>query len=154
MRLRFAVPGLLCCLFGLIFVVATAINPLLLFGSTTSDKVPGAGFFPYLMGSVCILLGLVLAVRGMVQNDAGQSDETKAAGGSNRRKLVLCILAIATFFAIWTFTDQFLIGSFLLCVYLNRLFERSWKFNLIYSVLFCAFVYLVFTLGFSIQFVA
>lgn len=154
MRLRFAIPGLLCCLFGLVFVVATAVNPLLLAESTTSDKVPGAGFFPYLMGSICILLGLVLAVRGMMRGNAGQADETKVEGWDNRRKLLLCIAAIVVFLLLWVATDQFFIGSILLCLYLNHLFERSWKFNLIYTALFCTFVYVVFTYGFSIQFVA
>ena len=155
MRLRYAFPGLLCCLFGLIFVIATAANPLLTAHSTTSDGVPGAGFFPYLMGGICIFLGLVLAIRSVMHNDAGRTPEADAAKcAENQNRLLLCIGSIMVFLAFWKLSDQFVIGTLLLCVFLNRLFGKSWRFGIIYSVLFTTFVYLVFSLAFSIQFVA
>ena len=66
--------------------------------------------------------------------------------------LVLTITAIVIFFILWQLTKLFILWALALVVFLNFIFERTWKFNIIYSVVFVTFIYLAFVVGFSIQF--
>ena len=148
------IPGIITVLFGLLFVVATAVNPQLTAVSKTSDGVPGAGFFPYLLGFSTMVLGALSVLRGLRQKGQVQyinlDEETK----QNLKTLALSVLGLVVFLVFWKLTSQFMICMLVLCLYLNWLFQRSWKFNIIYSAVFTAFIYLTFKVGFSIQFIA
>lgn len=146
------IPGLLVCAFGLAFLIATLLTPNLTIQSTTSDGVPGAGFFPYLLGSAVTLLGAALFVRGLRQKGTVQYIKLDPEIQKNLKILLLTVVGLVVFLAFWQLTHLFTVGVLLFCLYLNRLFERPWKFNAIYSVVFTVFIYAVFTLGFSIQF--
>ena len=148
------IPGVITMLFGLIFVTATAANPKLTAVSQTSDGVPGAGFFPYLLGFGVIILGALLVMRGLRQKGQVQYINLEEETKQNLKVLFLSMLGIVLFLVFWKLTGQFIIGMLIVCFYLNWLFQRSWKFNVIYTVAFTAFIYLTFFVGFSIQFVA
>ncbi len=148
------IPGVITMLFGLLFVAATAANPKLTAISQTSDGVPGAGFFPYLLGFGVMILGALLVIRGLRQKGQVQYINLEEETKQNLKILALSVLGIVVFLAFWKLTGQFIIGMLILCLYLNRLFQRSWKFNIIYSAVFTAFIYFTFFVGFSIQFVA
>lgn len=147
------VPGLLSILFGGLFVAATVVNPQLTAVAQTSDGVPGAGFFPYLLGGAIILLGIVLLIRGIRQHGTVQYIQLDEEGKKNVKVLLLSLLGIIALLVFWRLTNQFIIGVPILCLYLNWLFERKWLFNILYAGIFSAFIYLVFTVGFSVQFV-
>ncbi len=146
------VPGLTTVVFGLLFAIATLTGHNLNIGSTTSDGVPGAGFFPILLASVIVLLGVILLIKGIRQKGGVQYIRLNAETKKNMRILALTVAGLVVFFIFWQLTHLFIIGILLLNIYFNRIFERTWKFTLIYSASFAAFIYVVFSLGFSIQF--
>jgi len=148
------IPGIISVLFGAMFVLATTINPQLTFEGKTSDGVPGAGFFPYLLGGLIIIFGIALVVRGIKQNGTVQFVVLDEEGKKNVRTLIFSIIGLIVFLVVWKFTGWFIPLVFVLSLYFNKLFERTIKFNLIYSVVVTIFIYLVFVMGFSIQFVA
>ena len=153
-----SIAGLFCMAFGLFFLINTITNPQMSFIATTSDGVPGGGFFPYILSVLIIILGGALVVRGT--KTEGPKIEMNEEKRKNLRVMLLTVAGLIVFLAVWNFTaDYFGNTAFLACVflfeiYLNKLFERTWKFALIYAVIFTAFIYLVFNMGFSIQFTA
>ena len=153
MRKGDAISGIAITLLGFGVVVYTLAENTMRFNAQTSDGVPGAGFFPVLLGSVLGILGIVLLIRSIREKiekaqSAAASEETK----KNIKMLVVTITAIVIFFILWQLTKLFILWALALVVFLNFIFERTWKFNIIYSLVFVAFIYLAFVVGFSVQF--
>ncbi len=146
------VPGIITILFGVFFFIMTIFTPNVLFGSTTSDGVPGAGFFPYLLSGIIIIFGTMLTVRGFKKNGELQFLKVDEEIKKNLRVLFLTVVGLIVFLIFWHITNLFYIGVLLLCVYLNKVFSRDWKFTMIYTVVFTLFIYSVFAIAFSIQF--
>lgn len=151
------IAGLICVAFGIFFLIMTATNPQLSFIATTSDGVPGGGFFPYILSVLIIIMGGALTVRGIRSEGVKYVDLTPE-NKKNLKVLLLMVAGLIVFLAAWKITapmfgnPAFMVCVFLFEIYLNKLFERSWKFTLIYSAVFTAFIYLVFNMGFSILF--
>lgn len=145
-------PGILVTLFGGAFFTATYLNPKLTAISMTSDGVPGAGFFPYILSCAIILLGLILTIRGIKQHGTVHFVLLDEEGKLNVKILLLSLLGLLAVMLIWRYVGFFFVCVFLFCLYLNFLFKRTFKFNILYSVIFTGFVYLVFSVGFSVQF--
>ena len=153
MRKGDAVSGIAITLLGFGVVVYTLAENTMRFNAQTSDGVPGAGFFPVLLGTVLGILGVVLLIRSILEKGgrtppSGSREETR----KNIKMLLLTIAAIVVFFVLWQLTKLFILWALALVVFLNFIFERAWKFNIIYSVVFVAFIYLAFVVGFSVQF--
>lgn len=146
------VPGILVILTGVFFLIATMVTPNLAFGSTTSDGVPGAGFFPYIFSVVLIVFGIALFVRGLRQNGSVQYMKLDDELRMNLKILLYTMIGLIVFLAFWQLSGLFFVGVLLFCVYLNVIFQRTRKFTAIYAVVFSAFIYVVFSLAFSIQF--
>ena len=146
------VPGILVILMGVFFLIMTMITPNLSFGSTTSDGVPGAGFFPYIFSVLLTIMGVALLIRGLRQNGTVQYLHLDAERKRNLKSLLLAVAGLIVFLIFWQITDLFFVGVFLFSIYLNLVFQRTKKFTLIYAVVFSAFIYVVFSLAFSIQF--
>lgn len=147
------IPGLVTMLFGFTVAIYTLVEDTMRFRAQTSDGVPGAGFFPVILGFLLGGLGLILMIRGLrahgtVEFFKIEDDEIRG----NVKMMVKTVIAILVFFILWQLTKQFIICAFLLVFALNFIFERGWKYNLIYSAVFIAFIYCSFVLGFSIQF--
>lgn len=151
------IAGLLCMAFGAFFLIMTATNPQLSFGTQTSDGVPGGGFFPYILSVLIIIMGGALTVRGIKNSDVKYVNMTPEMR-KNLRIMLLTVAGLVVFLAAWKIAapyfgnTAFMVCVFLFELYLNKLFERSWKFALIYALVFTAFIYLVFCMGFSILF--
>ncbi|MDD2958881.1 MAG: tripartite tricarboxylate transporter TctB family protein [Lachnospiraceae bacterium] len=151
------IAGLICMAFGVFFLIMTALNPQMAFVATTSDGVPGGGFFPYILSVAIILMGGGLTVRG-IKTEAEQYVDMTPENKKNMKVLLLMVAGLVVFLIAWKLTaphfgnNAFMACVFLFEIYLNKLFERSWKFALIYAVIFTAFIYLVFNMGFSILF--
>lgn len=142
------IPGLLICGVGIWFLV-----PGIGYGisSSTSDNVPGAGFFPVIIAAAVILFGLALFVKGL--RDKGKAsyfamDEEQKA---NIRPLFLTAAAILLFFVLWKFV-HFVAAALVFCLFMNWVLRRGWKFSLIYSAIFIALIYCIFTIGLKVQF--
>lgn len=142
------VPGLLVVGFGIMFLIP---GTQLGIASTTSDNVPGAGFFPVIISVAVILFGLALFVKGLKDNGKlvyFQMDEEQKA---NVRPFFLTILGIAAFFVIWKFV-RFEVAALAFSLFLNWVYHRSWKFNVAFTVIFVGLIYCIFSLGLKIEF--
>lgn len=154
MRKGDTIPGLLSILFGSVFMIAASVNPQLTVVAKTADGVPGAGFFPYLLGGTIITFGILLTIRGAKQKGTVTYIHLTKECRRNVRILLLSLTGLLVFLVLWKLTGIFMAGILVLCLYLNYLFERTWKYNVIYSIVFTVFIYIVFSLFFSIQFAA
>ena len=66
------IPGLLTAVFGFAVAFYTLSEDTMKFRAQSSDGVPGAGFFPVLLGFVVGILGVALMVRGLTQRGSVQ----------------------------------------------------------------------------------
>lgn len=152
MRKGDTIPGALVSVLGIIFLVVTLMDSKMTIAPVTSDGVPGAGFFPFLMSVILIVFGTVLLINGIRQKEKVQYINLTAETKRNLKKLLLVLAGLIVFLIIWQLTNLFFPWVFILSIYLNKVFERNLKFTIIYSVSLTAVVYLVFTVAFSIQF--
>ena len=146
------IPGLLTALFGFAVALYTLSEDTMKFRAQSSDGVPGAGFFPVLLGFVVGILGVALMVRGLSQKGSVQYFKLDEEMSKNLKTLVLVVIGIVVFFVLWQTTKQFILCVPVLCFYLNFLFGRSLKYNIIYTVVFTVFLYAAFVVGFKVQF--
>ena len=152
-----ALAGIIVAVIGAFFFIMTATNSQMSFISTTSDGVPGGGFFPYILSAILFVLGLALVGRS-VKNEPVKYVEMTEENRKNLKTMLLTVAGFVVFLIVWKITAPYLGNiAFMACVFLlelflNRLLERSWKFTLIYAVVFTLFIYLVFCVGFSIMF--
>lgn len=146
------IPGLITALFGYSVAVYTLMEDTMRWNAQSSDGVPGAGFFPVLLGFAVGILGTVLMIRGILQKGSVQYFKVDDEVKKNLKTLGLAVAGIVVFFILWQTTKQFIICVPMLCFFLNWIFKRTLKFNIIYTVVFTVFLYLAFVIGFSVQF--
>lgn len=146
------IPGLIAAIFGFSVAIYTLVEDTMRWNAQSSDGVPGAGFFPVLLGLVVGILGVALTVRGLCQKGSVQYFKLDPEIKKNMKTLALTVVGTVVFFILWQTTKQFIICVPFLCFFLNFVFGRSLKYNLIYTVIFTAFLYLSFVVGFSVQF--
>ena len=152
-----ALAGIIVAAVGAFFFIMTLTNPQMSFVSTTSDGVPGGGFFPYILSAILFILGVALTGRSLM-NEPVKYVEMTEENKKNLKVMLLTIAGFVVFLIVWKLTAPYLGNPaviacvFLLELFLNRLFERTWKYTVIYSTVFTLFIFLVFNVGFSILF--
>ena len=114
------IPGLLFALLGAFCLCVTYTSPMLKFGSNTSDGVPGAGFFPVLLGFAVGILGTILFVRGILQKGSVQYFQVDPEIKFNLKRLGLTAVSIVIFFILWQTTKRFIVCVPILCFALNH----------------------------------
>lgn len=146
------IPGLITALFGFSVVSYTLLEDTMKVKAQSSDGVPGAGFFPVLLGLVVGVLGLCLMFRGLKQKGSVQYMKLDPELRQNVKILLLAVAGLVIFFVLWQTTKQFILCVPILCFFLNLIFGRNLKYNVIYTAIFTAFLYLAFVVGFKVQF--
>ncbi|MBE6483617.1 MAG: hypothetical protein E7Z96_02370 [Actinomycetaceae bacterium] len=224
------ISGGLAFLVGGAFLVSAVRDSNLTFEAATSDGVPGAGFFPIVLGALLAALGLALAVRALVPSssttkkgqaatpggetpsveqvlvapaaevEAAAEQEMPAAQAAaseqvqvavdeqvqvavdeqaqavlepelvaveqaasepelapaerkqNAQLLLGTLALLAVFLTFWHATGWFYPGLYVMTLLMSALYRRPLRFLLIFPACFTLFIYLAFTLGFSIQF--
>ena len=146
------IPGIITTVFGAFVVIYTLVEDTMKVNSQASDGVPGAGFFPVILGALLILMGVILTIKSLLKKDRKPYFKLTEEQKYNVKKLLLVVVSIIVFFILWRTTRLFIACAALLSFILNIIFKRSLKFNIIYTVVFTAFLYLVFVTGFSVQF--
>ena len=141
------IPGLITAIFGYSVAIYTLLEDTMRVNAQSSDGVPGAGFFPVLLGFAVGILGTILFVRGILQKGSVQYFQVDPEIKFNLKRLGLTAVSI-----LWQTTKRFIVCVPILCFALNAIFGRKLKYNIIYTVVFTAFIYLAFVVGFSIQF--
>lgn len=146
------IPGIITALFGFSVAIYTLMEDTMRVNAQSSDGVPGAGFFPVLLGLVVGILGLALTIHGVMQGGTVQHFKLDPEIKNNLKTLGLAVAGIVIFFILWQTTKQFIVCVPVLCFFLNHIFERNLKYNIIYTVVFTVFLYLAFVVGFKVQF--
>ena len=133
------IPGLITAVFGYSVAIYVLLEDTMRWNAQSSDGVPGAGFFPVLLGFAVGILGTILFIRGLLQKGSVQYFQVDPEIKFNLKRLGLAALSIIVCVA-------------LVCFGLNAVFGRKLKYNIIYTVVFTAFIYAAFVVGFSVQF--
>ena len=121
-------------------------------GSSTSDGVPGAGFFPFVLALIILVLGLVQAT--LFFRDRGEKKTSFALPldrRANAARIAATVGAMLGLFALWKLV-RFEAAAPAFCLFLNWVYGRGWLFNLIFSALMTLLIHLLFTRLLYIQF--
>lgn len=146
------IPGFIAVLFGFSVAIYTLLEDTMKVEAQSSDGIPGAGFFPVLLGMVVGLLGVVLMLRGLRQKGGVQYFQLDPEIKKNLKTLALVVAGLVVFFILWQVSKQFILCVAILCFFLNSIFKRTLNYNIIYTLVFTAFLYLAFVVGFKVQF--
>ncbi len=134
---------------GVVFVIGALRLGL---SSPTSDGVPGAGFFPFIIALVVLALGLGLVISSIISPDGRPSPfRMDAEQRENLRPFVLTIVALFGFFVLW-YLIRFEVAAFVFCIFLNKVYKRSWLFTIVFSVILVSVTYFIFNRLLFIQF--
>ncbi|HET7580285.1 MAG TPA: tripartite tricarboxylate transporter TctB family protein [Bacillales bacterium] len=141
--LRYAdiIGGIVFAVFGAVIILATLSFP----AAAANDL--GPAFFPRIVGSLLILLGLLLAVVSFLKKN--NRENLNAVFGGKTKK-VAGTLIIFVLYLIFLKYIGFLVANFLFMAVLSRfLEEKRWLVIIGVSVVFTGFIYYVFqiTLG-------
>ncbi len=120
--------------------------------SPTADGVPGAGFFPVVIGSAVALLGIILIVQSrFFKGEKKISFRMVTEQKGNIRPLLLTVAGLVGMFVVWHLVN-FELAVTAFSLFINRVYGRSWRFGLLFTIVFVGFIYLMFDKVFHIQF--
>lgn len=143
------ISGLAFAAVGIFFIVGAFTLGI---ASPTKDGVPGAGFFPFIIGLAVAFLGGLLTVKSFLfKGEKEPAFALDAEQRANLRPFFATILALAAMFGIWHLVN-FECAAVLFGLGVNRLYGRSWLFSILFSVVFVGIIYLMFVKLFHIQF--
>ena len=157
--------GGITSLIGAVLFVTTLLNPKLTFATVLNDGTPGAGFFPMIFSAILFVLGIVMVIKNtreiikkrQLHGEPNESDEMPVEVTSITKENIITALsifaAIILFTVFWKLTKQFYMCLFILTLAINLFFHRPVRFTVIFSAGLTAFMYLMFTVGFSIRFI-
>lgn len=138
--------------------------------SRTSDGVPGAGFFPFVVSLLVLILGTALIVKTLRNPDKPSPFAMDTEQQGNKRTLRVAIYGLAIIMLLWLIapldvldglqlSETFLFrdyafgfASIVYSLYMNRALGRSWQFSVFFAVCFFLLVHFVFTEFLYIQF--
>lgn len=142
------IPGLICIVVGLAFLLPSIDLGII---ATTKDGVPGAGFFPAILSSGVILGGIGLFFSGLMAKGSFEYFHLDEEQKQNIRPFFITIISMLVFMLLWKFVD-FFVAMALFCLFLNKVYKRSWKFNILFTIGLVAGIYVAFTILLKIQF--
>jgi len=142
------IPGLIFAAVGLAFLLPSVDLGIL---STTKDGVPGAGFFPSILSAGVIICGIGLFISGLLAKGGFEYFYLDEEQKKNIRPFFITLAAMFVFMLVWKLVDFFLAMG-LFCLFMNWIYKRSWKFNILFSVGFVICIYVAFTMLLKIQF--
>ena len=147
------IPGLIGVFFGVIVIILTLTgNDMAIMIAKKRGSIPGPGFFPTICGVLMVLFGAGLSFRGLRQKVSVDYFKMTDEIRGNAKIAMFVVLGLIVFLIAWKITNLFIPLVFILAVYLNLLFKRSWLFTLIFSIVLTAFIYFLFVRGFSVTF--
>ena len=135
--------GVLFILLGLLFAVIARGVPGLSFLPGYTMGTParmGPGFFPFYLGSLLVILGVVIAVGGI----RGAGHETSAVDKFHWRPILLVLGAVVLFGIILKAVGMLIAGWLLVMIASFGSYEFQWKRSAILGVvlvIFCAFTF-------------
>jgi phosphoglycerol transferase MdoB-like AlkP superfamily enzyme len=132
---------------GLLFVSACIgvallfMIPALRFPGGTVDGTPGPGYFPIIVCSVILFLSAVLFVQYL--KDTQRYFQKNDTQKKNLPKLLITAGAVLLYTVLFMVVP-FIPLTLVFIMFLNWLFGRTWRFNIIFSLIFTGVIYYVF----------
>ncbi|WP_428769236.1 tripartite tricarboxylate transporter TctB family protein [Treponema sp. HNW] len=146
------IPSLLFFIVAILFIIPALSMGLV---STTSDKVPGAGFFPFLLGISLAACTLLLFIRSIKEKQTIRYFELTSEKKENLNIMLMTLFVIVVTLVIWKLFKIFYPIILLECFILSKfLYKRTWIFSTLFSTLLIALIYIGFTIGLTIKFIA
>ena len=146
------IPAIVTIIVGILTVYYVHTQKKLTLLDSSLAGVLGPGFYPFACGVALILLGALLLIRSLRAHDAKGYFQMTPEKKQNLKTMLLLALSVALFLAAWQITHQFFICLFVYAVIVNLLLKRSWLFILLFALIITAFVYFLFSKGFSVIF--
>jgi hypothetical protein len=126
-----------CAAVALVFMI-----PAFNFPGGSSDGVPGPGYFPIILCVVIFLLSAILAASYLRHKEKYfQKNETER---NNLPVLLVTGGAVVLYTVMFMFLP-FIPLTIVFIVFLNWLYKRTWRFNIIFSLVFTGVMYLIFS---------
>lgn len=115
----------------------------------TDDFGPSAGFFPFWLGVIAILLGGIMAI----QTSFGKKHTREITIVSKRAafKMFMIIVGLFTYFFLIERTGFFLAAALLFLFLLYAVEKRSLKFSLSAAIVSFFLIWLIFGVGLKLQ---
>lgn len=133
---------------GLVFAVVSIalalvfMIPAFRFPGGTVDGAPGPGYFPIIVCTVIIILGLILGIGYIRKKERYfQTNETER---SNLPALLVTGAAVVIYTIAFMFIP-FIPLTIVFLIFMNWLYKRKWIFNIIFSVAFTIILFFVFS---------
>ena len=146
------IPGIASVVIGVLTLIYIFVNSkMVVFGGTDGSGV-GPGLFPFVSALALIIFGIVLTLRGVKQNGTVDYFKLTDEKKKNLKNVGLVIASILIFLIAWKISAQFFIILPIYIFVINKLFKRSTKFSIIFTIGMTAFIYGLFVIGFSIRF--
>lgn len=146
------VPGIFSLVIGALTLIYIFQNPKMVVLGGTDGSGVGPGLFPFISAAALIVFGAMLTLRGVRQQGTVDyfmlTDEKKR----NLKKVELLTVCIIIFLIVWKISRSFFSILPIYVFIVNKLFKRSTKFALIFTIGMTAFIYGLFAIGFSIRF--
>lgn len=127
---------------GLVIAIYWYVSALS-FPASTFDGTPGAGFFPKILAVVMAILSIAIIVKSLMKPEVLMGFKTMER--ATLIKLILVVPACIVFLILWKYIS-FIPAFFLLMIGLNLLLGVKWWKGLIFSAVFTALVYTLFTM--------
>jgi putative tricarboxylic transport membrane protein len=133
-------PGILLSVGSLALALAFLI-PALGFPGATREGTPGPGYFPTIVSTIIIILSIILAITYLRDKEKYfQKNETER---SNLPSLLITCVAVLVYPVFFMFLP-FIPLTIVYMIFLNWVYKRPWKFNILFSVLFTLTIYFIF----------
>lgn len=146
------IPGICFAAIGVLTLFYIVSNSRMAVFAKSSDGGLGPGFFPFVCGVSLVILGILLALRGIAQKGTmdyfGMTPEKK----ENFKVAGLLILLCGLMLACWKLSNLFFGCLPVYAFAVNKLLKRSTRFSIIFTLVMTLFIYVLFHVCFSIRF--
>lgn len=112
------------------------------FPASTFDGTPGAGFFPKILAVVMAILSIAMVIKSIANPEVLMGFKTMEK--ATLFKLIMLVPACIVFLLLWKYIS-FIPAFALLMLGLNLMLGVKWWKGLIFSAVFTALVYTLFT---------
>jgi uncharacterized membrane protein YciS (DUF1049 family) len=146
------IPGIFTSVIGALALLYVFTNPKMVIILAGNGVSLGPGFFPLICGVGLLLLGCLLALRGVKQNGSVDYFNMTPEKKKNFKLAGLLTLFFALMLAAWKISNLFFLCLPVYAFAVNKLLRRSNKFSIIFTVCITAFIYLLFKECFLISF--
>ena len=147
------IPGIFSLVVGGLALLYNIMKPKMSMFAEPIKGGVGPGFFPMICSVAMIIFGILLIIRGIKQNGSVDYFQMTEERRQNLKMVGMLAGLIVLVLAGWKLSDLFYLVLPIYCFCLNKfVLKQSTKYSIIFTVVMVAFIYLLFTMAFTIRF--